>query len=331
MLEQKGDARRPGAGEGEGESGDHADDHPLAGTNGVGQIPQLPDHLGRAVGDLRDPSDYRRKGQRSNTVHDADPCIFRTIRLAAAAASSRWRSTWRSVASFRWAARPAERKRRCRTRVANRPAHPLRPRGASRLAQLIARLRAFGRRHRALIAVVGSLATAAVLAFLLAGRRHEFEDAISATPVSVLAATVLLQVIGLLARGEGHLDDRGGRWDRRAPRPLSRLEHAGRRQRDQHTLGVAARIAALRRSSPDVSPQVPTLIAAEPILAVEDAGRAGLFTLIAPLGLPWWVPVICLAVVGAAQRRPAATRRTEEVASCGAASRCSAGWATEAA
>jgi hypothetical protein len=33
---------------------------------------------------------------------------------------------------------------------------------------------------------------------------------------------------------------------------------------------VAARIAALRRSSPAVSPQVPTLIAAEfPILAVE--------------------------------------------------------------
>jgi hypothetical protein len=35
-------------------------------------------------------------------------------------------------------------------------------------------------------------------------------------------------------------------------------------------LGVAARIAALRRSSPAVSPQVPTLIAVEfPILAVE--------------------------------------------------------------
>jgi len=65
---------------------------------------------------------------------------------------------------------------------------------------------------------------------------------------------------------------------------------------------VAARIAALRHSSPDVSPQVPTLIAAEfPILAVEGMLAAlGSFTLIAPLGLPWWVPVICLAVVGAA-------------------------------
>jgi hypothetical protein len=66
-------------------------------------------------------------------------------------------------------------------------------------------------------------------------------------------------------------------------------------------LGVAARIAALRRSSPDVSPQVPTLIAAEfPILAVEATLAAlASFTLIAPLGLPWWLPIIGLAVIGA--------------------------------
>src|SRR3954453_21380748 len=66
-------------------------------------------------------------------------------------------------------------------------------------------------------------------------------------------------------------------------------------------LGVAPRIAALRRASPDVCPQVPTLIAAEfPILAVE-AMLAALtsFTLIGPLGLPWWLPIIGLTVVGA--------------------------------
>jgi hypothetical protein len=65
-------------------------------------------------------------------------------------------------------------------------------------------------------------------------------------------------------------------------------------------VGVAARIAALRRSSPIVSPQVPTLIAAEfPILAVE-ATLAALtsFTLVGPLGLPWWLPLIGLAVIG---------------------------------
>jgi uncharacterized membrane protein YbhN (UPF0104 family) len=80
---------------------------------------------------------------------------------------------------------------------------------------------------------------------------------------------------------------------------------------------VAARIAALRRSSPEVCPQVPTLIAAEfPILAVE-AMLAALtsFTLIGPLGLPWWLPIIGLAVVGTASAglRHLATRKGREL------------------
>jgi hypothetical protein len=47
---------------------------------------------------------------------------------------------------------------------------------------------------------------------------------------------------------------------------------------------------------------VPTLIAAEfPILAVE-ATLAALtsFTRVAPLGLPWWLPIIGVAVIGTA-------------------------------
>jgi 2-methylcitrate dehydratase PrpD len=76
------------------------------------------------------------------------------------------------------------------------------PRAASRLAELNARLRDFGRRRRVLIAVVGSLATAAVLAFLLAGRRDEFAAALTDAAAWVLAVTVLLQIVGLLARSE---------------------------------------------------------------------------------------------------------------------------------
>src|ERR671917_2805996 len=66
-------------------------------------------------------------------------------------------------------------------------------------------------------------------------------------------------------------------------------------------LGVAMRIAALRRSSPETCPQVPTLIAAEfPILAIEAMLAAlASFTLVAPLGLPWWLPIVAFAVVGA--------------------------------
>jgi hypothetical protein len=66
-------------------------------------------------------------------------------------------------------------------------------------------------------------------------------------------------------------------------------------------LGVAARIAALRRSSPEVSPQVPTLVAAEfPIIAIEAMLAAlASYTLVGPLGLPWWLPLVGLAVTAA--------------------------------
>jgi hypothetical protein len=76
------------------------------------------------------------------------------------------------------------------------------PREASRLAELTARLRDFGRRRRTLITVFGSLATAAVLALVLAGRRDEFAAALSGAAAWVLAATVLLQIVALLARSE---------------------------------------------------------------------------------------------------------------------------------
>jgi uncharacterized membrane protein YbhN (UPF0104 family) len=117
----------------------------------------------------------------------------------------------------------------------------------------------------------------------------------------VLAVTALLQVVALVARSEAwHLtiEAAGGSVERRVLYRASSLQVLGGMLNGQ--LGVAARIAALRRSSPTVSPQVPTLIAAEfPILAVE-ATLAALtsFTLVAPLGLPWWLPLIALGAIG---------------------------------
>src|SRR5215208_3027765 len=165
---------------------------------------------------------------------------------------------------------------------------------------LIGGLRRFGRRHRAMITVVGSLMTAAILALVLAGRREEFVDALADASAGVLAATVLLQIVALLVRSEAwHRTIRaaGGTVDRRVLFRASSMQVLGSVLNGH--LGVAARIAALRHSSPEVSPQVPTLIAAEfPILAVEAALAAlTSFTLIAPLGLPWWLPLIGLAIV----------------------------------
>jgi uncharacterized membrane protein YbhN (UPF0104 family) len=201
----------------------------------------------------------------------------------------------------------------------NEPIGPSpRPRGASRLAELNARLRDFSRRRRALIAVVGSLATAAVLAFVLAGQRDEFAAAISDVPAWVLAVTVLLQIVGLLGRSEAwHLTIRaaGGTVDRRVLYRAFSMQVLGSVLNTQ--LGVAARIAALRRSSPAVSPQVPTLIAAEfPLLAVEAMLAAlASFTLVEPLGLTWWLPLIGLALIGAvsAGLRQLALRKGREL------------------
>jgi uncharacterized membrane protein YbhN (UPF0104 family) len=161
-------------------------------------------------------------------------------------------------------------------------------------------IRAFGRRHRALIAVVGSLATAAVLVLVLAGRRDEFVAAISEAAIWVLVATALLQVVALLARSEAWhrtIEAAGGTVERRILYRASSMQVLGGVINGQ--LGVAARIAALRRSSPAISPQVPTLIAAEfPILAVEATLAAlASVTLVAPLGLPWGLPIVALIVL----------------------------------
>jgi len=167
----------------------------------------------------------------------------------------------------------------------------------------VARARSFGRRHRGPITIVGSLATAAVLVWLLSGQREEFADALRSASLWVLGVTALLQIVALVSRSEAwHLTiiAAGGTVPRRVLYRASSMQVLGSVINGQ--LGVAARIAALRRSSPDVSPQVPTLIAAEfPILAIE-AMLAALtsFTLVEPLGLPWWLPIIGLAVIGAA-------------------------------
>jgi uncharacterized membrane protein YbhN (UPF0104 family) len=167
----------------------------------------------------------------------------------------------------------------------------------------ISRVRDFGGRRRTSITVVGSLAATAALAYLLARRRDDFATALSDAAAGVLAVTALLQIVALVARSEAwHLtiEAAGGTVERRTLYRASSMQVLGGVLNSQ--LGVAARIAALRRSSPEVCPQVPTLIAAEfPIIAVEAVLAAlSSFTLVGPLGLPWWVPLILLAVFAAA-------------------------------
>jgi uncharacterized membrane protein YbhN (UPF0104 family) len=166
-----------------------------------------------------------------------------------------------------------------------------------------ARLRTAARRHSTPLTVAFAVAVAAVLVIVLAGRREEFAKALSSASLEVLALAAALQVLALLVRTDAwHLtiEAAGGTVARRVLYRASSMQVLGGMLNGH--LGVAARIAALRRSSPEVAPQVPTLIAAEfPILAVEGAlAILASFTLVGPLGLPWWLPLIGIPVIAAA-------------------------------
>jgi uncharacterized membrane protein YbhN (UPF0104 family) len=167
------------------------------------------------------------------------------------------------------------------------------------MRQLIGQVREFGHRHPALVAVTGATLAGAVLVALLAGRREQFATAVANAPWWTLALAAVLQLVALLARSEAwHLtiEAAGGRIARRVLFRASSVQVLGSLLNGQ--LGAAARIIALRRSGSGC-PQVPTLIAAEfPILAVE-ALLAALtsFTLVGPLGLPWWSPLLAAGVI----------------------------------
>jgi hypothetical protein len=171
------------------------------------------------------------------------------------------------------------------------------------------------RRWRTALSIVGAAAVAAVLAAVLAGRRADFSTALHAAPIWLLAVAAVLQTVALVARSEAWnvcVRAAGGTVGRRRLYRAASLGYLGTLINGQ--FGVAARIAALRHSAPADSPRVPALIAAEiPILTVEATLAAVTsFTLVGPLGLPWWLPPVCIAVtvgIGAGLRRIARRRR----------------------
>jgi uncharacterized membrane protein YbhN (UPF0104 family) len=174
---------------------------------------------------------------------------------------------------------------------------------------VFAGLRGFGRRHRVLVAIIGAALTLGLLAVVLASRRDEFAAAVSGAPWWILTITVVIHIVALLARTEAwhvSVEAAGGSVSRRVLFRASSAQVLGSLLSGQ--LGAAARIVALRRSSAQGCPQVPTLIAAEvPILSVEVALAAlSSFTLVGPLGLPWWSPLVAgavIALLGAGLRR----------------------------
>jgi len=158
-------------------------------------------------------------------------------------------------------------------------------------------------RRKVVLSLFGTLAVTSVLGYVLARHPGEFTAALSRAPISLLVLAAVLQACALLSRSEAWLvcvNSAGGTVSRRV---LFRAAGVGYLASVVNgSAGMAARIATLRRTAPESSPRVPALIACEvPILTVEIALAALFsFTLISPLGVPWWIPVIAVAAMAGA-------------------------------
>lgn len=155
------------------------------------------------------------------------------------------------------------------------------------------------RRHPAAVTVIGSLVVAVALVVGLWNKREDFVEAFTSASLMVLAGAIALQVLWLVARSEAWhvcVEAAGGSVSRRRLYRAAAVGYLGNLFNPSFGLGV--RIAALRRSAPADSPGPGVLVAAElPIVVVEVVLAAVLsFTLIAPLGMPWWVAVLILGL-----------------------------------
>jgi uncharacterized membrane protein YbhN (UPF0104 family) len=151
------------------------------------------------------------------------------------------------------------------------------------------------------LTVVASIGASVALVVVLVRKWDELEAGITGAAAAVIALAVALQVVALVSRSEAWrvcVHASGGTVSRRKLYRASSIGCVGQLLNSQ--LGTAARIGALRRSAPEETPHVPALIAAElPILFVEAALAAlTSFTLVGPLGLPWWTPIVCVVAVG---------------------------------
>jgi uncharacterized membrane protein YbhN (UPF0104 family) len=162
------------------------------------------------------------------------------------------------------------------------------------------RLAAFAARHRTPLTVLGTLVVVGLLAIVLAGRWGQFERAAVRAPWWALAAAAALQTLSLLSRTEAWnvcVHAAGGTVDRQRVYRAAGIGYLGNIINGE--LGFAARVASLRASAPRESPRAVVLAATEIPIVLMEIALATLFsfTLVAPLSLPWWVPLAAFFVV----------------------------------
>lgn len=155
------------------------------------------------------------------------------------------------------------------------------------------------RRHSKPVSIVFCAVVTTALFVGLYDKRHDFVNALDTASAGLLAAAVAMQIVWLLARSEAWhvcVDAAGGDCGRRPLYRASAIGYLGNLLNS--SFGLAVRIAELRRTSPDLAPKAGVLVAAEmPIVVIEIALAAICsFTLVSPLGVPWWAPLIALAL-----------------------------------
>ena len=155
-------------------------------------------------------------------------------------------------------------------------------------------------RRRIAVSVCGAVAVAALLVYVLAGRGSQFGAALRTAPLTLVGLAVLLQIGALLTRTEAWaicVRAAGGTVSRRV---LFRSAAFGCVASIVNgSVGMAVRISSVRRAAPLTTPRAPALVAAEvPVITVELALVALFsFTLVAPLGVPLWVPAIIIMLM----------------------------------
>jgi uncharacterized membrane protein YbhN (UPF0104 family) len=165
------------------------------------------------------------------------------------------------------------------------------------------RVGALATRRRTLLSVVGTLLAVGVLMFVLAGRWGQFASAAASAPWWALTGAAALQIASLLARSESWnvcVHAAGGTVGRRRLYRAAGVGYLGNIVNGE--LGFAVRIASLRRAAPEETPKTVVLAATEIPIVLTEVALAALFsfTLVAPLSLPWWTPIVAFCAILAA-------------------------------
>jgi hypothetical protein len=162
------------------------------------------------------------------------------------------------------------------------------------------RLGELASRHRGPLTAVGTVLAFGILALVLAGRWGKFATVAAAAPIWMLATAAALQTASLMARSEAWnvcVHAAGGTVGRRLLFRAAAVGYLGNIVNGE--LGFAMRVASLRRAAPRDTPRALVVAASEvPIVLMEVAlGTLASFTLVGPLGLPWWTPIVAFCAV----------------------------------